>query len=65
MHGLRAQAVGASAVNQLRAKGIEVVKVSPGSEIQGLIEPGTAMIEFALGPDRSFIFLVKAELMRI
>jgi len=32
------QAVGASGVNQLRAKGIQAVKVSPGTEIQGLIE---------------------------
>ncbi len=32
------QAVGASAVNQLRAKGIQAVKVSSGSEIPGLIE---------------------------
>jgi nitrogen fixation protein NifX len=32
------QAVGASAVNQLRSKGIQAVKVSPGSEIQGLVE---------------------------
>ena len=32
------QAVGASAVNQLRSKGIQAVKVSPDSEIQGLVE---------------------------
>ena len=32
------QAVGASAVNQLRAKGIQAVKVSSGSEIRELIE---------------------------
>jgi nitrogen fixation protein NifX len=32
------RAVGASAVNQLRAKGIQAVKVSPGSEISRLIE---------------------------
>jgi nitrogen fixation protein NifX len=32
------QAVGASAVNQLRSKGIQAVKVSAGSEIQALVE---------------------------
>jgi nitrogen fixation protein NifX len=32
------QAVGGSAVNQLRAKGIQAVKVSPGCEIRHLIE---------------------------
>jgi len=31
------QAVGASAVNQLRSRGIQAVKVSPGSDIQGLV----------------------------
>jgi nitrogen fixation protein NifX len=32
------QAVGASAINQLKAKGIQPVKVSPGAEIGGLLE---------------------------
>ncbi|OOZ36842.1 nitrogen fixation protein NifX [Solemya velesiana gill symbiont] len=32
------QAVGASAIQQLKAQGIQPVKVSPGSEIQGLLE---------------------------
>jgi nitrogen fixation protein NifX len=32
------QAVGGSAINQLRAKGIQAVKVSPGSAIKDLIE---------------------------
>jgi nitrogen fixation protein NifX len=32
------QAVGGSAINQLRAKGIQAVKVSPGSRIKDLIE---------------------------
>jgi nitrogen fixation protein NifX len=32
------QAVGSSAVNQLRAKGIQPIKVSPGAEIKDLIE---------------------------
>ena len=32
------QAVGGSAINQLRAKGIQAVKVSPGSGIKDLIE---------------------------
>jgi nitrogen fixation protein NifX len=32
------QAVGGSAINQLRAKGIQAVKVSPGCEVRGLIE---------------------------
>lgn len=32
------QAVGGSAINQLRARGIQPVKVSPGSGIQDLIE---------------------------
>jgi nitrogen fixation protein NifX len=32
------QAVGGSAINQLRAKGVQAVKVSPGSTIKDLIE---------------------------
>lgn len=32
------QAVGASAINQLKAKGIQPVKVSPGAEISDLVE---------------------------
>ncbi len=32
------QAVGASAVNQLRSRGIQAIKVSPGCEIQRLVE---------------------------
>ena len=32
------QAAGASAVNQLRTKGIQAVKVSPGAPVKGLIE---------------------------
>jgi nitrogen fixation protein NifX len=32
------QAVGASAIGQLKAKGIQPVKVSPGAEINGLLE---------------------------
>ncbi len=32
------QAVGASAINQLRSRGIQAVKVSAGSEIQALVE---------------------------
>jgi nitrogen fixation protein NifX len=32
------QAVGASAINQLKAKGIQPVKVSPGAEIADLVE---------------------------
>ena len=32
------QAVGASAVNQLRAKGIHPIKVPPGTEVAGLIQ---------------------------
>jgi len=42
------QAVGASAVNQLRAKGIQAIKVSPGSEIKGLIE--ALQVELRTGP---------------
>ena len=36
--GVYCQAVGASAVNQLRGRGIVAIKVSAGSEIQALIE---------------------------
>ena len=32
------QAVGASAINQLKAKGVQPVKVSPGAEIADLVE---------------------------
>ena len=31
------QAVGASAINQLKAKGIQPVKISPGADISGLL----------------------------
>ena len=42
------QAAGGSAINQLRAKGIQAVKVSPGSEIRSLVEALQA--ELRAGP---------------
>ncbi|MDJ0738514.1 MAG: nitrogen fixation protein NifX [Gammaproteobacteria bacterium] len=44
------QAVGASAMNQLKANGIQPVKVSPGAEITDLIE--SLQDELRTGPSR-------------
>jgi nitrogen fixation protein NifX len=44
------QAVGASAIGQLKAKGIQPVKVSPGAEIAGLVE--SLQQEMREGPSR-------------
>jgi nitrogen fixation protein NifX len=49
------QAVGASAINQLKAKGVQPVKVSPGSEISDLLE--SLQDELRKGPSS---WLVKA-----
>jgi nitrogen fixation protein NifX len=43
------QAVGASAINQLKAKGVQPVKVSPGAEINDLLE--SLQEELRQGPD--------------
>jgi nitrogen fixation protein NifX len=42
------QAVGASAINQLKAKGIQPVKISPGAPINGLL--ATLQDELKQGP---------------
>lgn len=42
------QAVGASAINQLKVRGVQAVKVSPGSEIKELLE--TLQCELREGP---------------
>jgi nitrogen fixation protein NifX len=42
------QAVGASAINQLKAKGIQPVKISPGAPISGLL--ATLQDELKQGP---------------
>jgi nitrogen fixation protein NifX len=42
------QAVGASAINQLKAKGIQPVKISPGAPISGLL--ATLQDELRQGP---------------
>lgn len=44
------QAIGASAIGQLKAKGIQPVKVSPGAEISDLIE--SLQDELRQGPSR-------------
>lgn len=44
------QAIGASAINQLKARGIQPVKVSPGAEINDLLE--SLQQELREGPSR-------------
>ncbi len=53
------QAVGASAVNQLRAKGIHPVKVPPGTEVAGLLE--SLQCELREGPSAWLARAIEAQ----